>query len=133
MKINEIISEARYTGFNQQQLDFEKSKIDYQELNLLKQYKEELLQKLEQRGISPDLVGRGVTLDPPDNLSLQDKLDIYNSQCEAMKNKLKSDSKSFVQPGQQFQLDKKKMKQRSGPVKTMTGQEYMAQKDTGKV
>ena len=50
MKINEIINEARYTGYNQQQLDFEKSKLDYEELNLLKQYKEELLQKLEQIG-----------------------------------------------------------------------------------
>lgn len=125
MKINEVINEARYTGYNQQQLDVAKSNLDVQELNLLKQYKEELLQKLEQRGISPDLVGRGVALDPQDNLPLEAKLDIYRKQCDAIKDKLKSDSRSFLQPGQQFQQEKKRMKKMSGPVKTMSGDEYM--------
>lgn len=128
MRINDIISEARYTGYNQQQLDIAKSNLDAKELGLLKQHKEELLAKLELRGLSPDLVGRGVTLDPQDSLPLEAKLDIYRKQCEAIKDKLKADAQSFVQPGQQFQQDKKKMKQMSGPVRTMTGAEFMAQR-----
>lgn len=125
MRIKEIVNEARYTGYNQQQIDVAKSNLDARELNLLKQYKEELLAKLEQRGISPDLVGRGVSIDPPDHLPLASKLDIYRKQCAAIKEKLKSDSQSFVQPGAEFQQQKKKMKQMSGPVTTMTGDEYM--------
>ena len=39
------------------------------------------------------------------------------------------DTKSFVQPGAQHQQQLKKMKKLSGPVKTMTGAEYMAQQD----
>ena len=88
--------------------------------------------KLEMRGISPDMVGRGVTLDPPETWTLEQKLELYRSQTKAMKEKLKSDTRSFVQPGAQFQQQKKMMKQRSGPVKTMTGAEYMAQRELGK-
>lgn len=125
MRINEVIKEARYSGYNQQQFDVAKSNLDARELNLLKQYKEELLNKLEIRGISPDLVGRGVATDPQDSLPLATKLDIYRQQCNAIKDRLASDTKSFVQPGAEFQQQKKKMKQMSGPVTTMTGDEFM--------
>lgn len=131
MKINEIITEGRgpdrYSGYNPQQLAVVRSNLDAKELGLLKQYKEELLGKLEQRGISPDLVGKGVATDPQDSLPLQSKLDIYREQVRAVIDRLKSDRKSFMQPGQQFQQEKKKMKKMSGPVTTMTGTDYMAQ------
>ena len=123
MKINEVILEAR----TPQEFEIAKSNLDARELNLLKQYKEELLNRLEQRGISPDTVGKGVSLNPPESWPLQQKLQVYRDQTSAMKEKLKSDTRSFVQPGAQFQQQKKIMKQRSGPVKTMTGQEYMTQ------
>ncbi len=125
MRINEVINETRYRGYNQQQLDVAKSNLDARELNLLKQYKEELLAKLEMRGISPDLVGRGVATDPQESLPLQTKLAIYREQCKAIKDRLASDTKSFVQPGAEFQQQKKKMKAMSGPVITMTGDEFM--------
>ncbi len=125
MRINEVINETRYRGYNQQQLDVAKSNLDARELNLLKQYKEELLAKLEMRGISPDLVGRGVATDPQESLPLQTKLAIYREQCKAIKDRLASDTKSFVQPGAEFQQQKKKMKAMSGPVTTMTGDEFM--------
>ncbi len=125
MRIKEVINETRYRGYNQQQLDVAKSNLDARELNLLKQYKEELLAKLEMRGISPDLVGRGVATDQQENLPLQTKLAIYREQCKAIKDRLASDTKSFVQPGAEFQQQKKKMKAMSGPVTTMTGDEFM--------
>lgn len=125
MRIKEVINETRYKGYNQQQIDVAKSNLDARELNLLKQYKEELIAKLEMRGISPDLVGRGVATDPQENLPLQTKLAIYREQCKAIKDRLASDTKSFVQPGAEFQQQKKKMKQMSGPVTTMTGDEFM--------
>ena len=131
MRITEIIKESRYTGYNQQQFDIAKSNLDAKELNLLKQYKQELLNKLEIHGISPDMVGKGVTLDPPESWPLAQKLELYRSQTKAMKEKLKSDTRSFIQPGAQFQQQKKMMKQKSGPVKTMTGAEYMAQRELG--
>ena len=131
MKINEVITEGRgpdrYSGYNPQQLAVVRSNLDAKELGLLKQYKEELLQKLEQRGISPDLVGKGVGTDPQDSLPLQSKLDIYREQVRAIMDRLKSDRKSFMQPGQQYQKEKQKMRKMSSPVTTMTGADYMAQ------
>ena len=131
MKINEVITEGRgpdrYNGYNSDQLAVVRSNLDAKELGLLKQYKEELLQKLEQRGISPDLVGKGVSTDPQDNLPLQSKLDIYREQVRAIMDRLKSDRKSFMQPGQQYQKEKQKMRKMSSPVTTMTGADYMAQ------
>jgi hypothetical protein len=136
MRINEIVNESRSSKYDtlrsKEEFSIARSNLDARELNLLKQYKEELLNKLEQRGISPDIVGKGVTLDPPESWSLQQKLELYRSQTKAMKEKLQSDTRSFVQPGTQFQQQKKMMKQRSGPVKTMTGAEYMAQHELGK-
>ena len=134
MKINEIVFEGRYatTARSPQEFEIARSNLDARELNLLKQYKEELLAKLEMRGISPDMVGKGVANDPPEAWPLQQKLELYRDQTNAIKQKLKADTKSFVQPGAQFQQQKKLMKQRSGPVKTMTGAEYMAQRDIGK-
>lgn len=120
MKINEIISEGRgpnpYAGYTQQQFDIAKSNLDTKELNILKQYKEELLQKLEQRGISPDLVGSGVAVSPDDSYPLQTKLDIYRKQVQSILDRLKSDSKSFVQPGAQHAKQKQRMRKMSGPV-----------------
>jgi hypothetical protein len=131
MKINEVITEGRgpdrYRGYNAQQLAVVRSNLDAKELGLLKQYKEELLQKLEQRGISPDLVGKGVGTDPQDNLPLQSKLDIYREQVRVIMDRIKSDRKSFMQPGQQYQKEKQKMRKMSSPVTTMTGADYMAQ------
>jgi hypothetical protein len=136
MRINEIVNESRSSQYDtlrsKEEFSIARSNLDARELNLLKQYKQELLNKLEQRGISPDIVGKGVTLDPPESWSLQQKLELYRSQTKAMKDKLKSDTQSFVQPGAQFQQQKKMMKQKSGPVKTMTGAEYMAQRELGK-
>jgi hypothetical protein len=131
MKINEVITEGRspdrYSGYNSDQLAVVRSNLDARELKLLKQYKEELLQKLEQRGISPDLVGKGVSTDPQDNLPLQSKLDIYREQVRAIMDRLKSDRKSFMQPGQQYQKEKQRMRKMSSPVTTISGRDYMAQ------
>jgi hypothetical protein len=131
MKINEIINEGRgsnpYSGYSADQLAVVRSNLDAKELGLLKQYKEELLQKLEQRGISPDLVGKGVATDPQDSLPLQSKLDIYREQVRAIMDRLKSDRKSFMQPGQQYQKEKQKMRKLSSPVTTISGADYMAQ------
>jgi hypothetical protein len=131
MKINEVITEGRspdrYSGYNSDQLAVVRSNLDARELKLLKQYKEELLQKLEQRGISPDLVGKGVRTDPQDNLPLQSKLDIYREQVRAIMDRLKSDRKSFMQPGQQYQKEKQRMRKMSSPVTTISGRDYMAQ------
>lgn len=132
MRINEVIFEGRspdrYKGYSADQLAVVRSNLDVKELNLLKQYKEELLQKLEQRGISPDLVGKGVATDPPDNLPLQAKLDIYREQVRSIMDRLKSDRKSFMQPGQQYQKEKQKMRKLSSPVTTISGADYMAQR-----
>lgn len=132
MKINEIVTEGRgsnpYKGYSADQLAIVRSNLDAKELGLLKQYKEELLQKLEQRGISPDLVGKGVGTDPQDSLPLQDKLDIYRQQVRAIMDRLKSDRKSFMQPGQQYQKEKQKMRKMSSPVTTISGADYMAQR-----
>lgn len=131
MKINEVITEGRspdrYSGYNSDQLAVVRSNLDARELKLLKQYKEELLQKLEQRGISPDLVGKGVSTDPQDNLPLQSKLYIYREQVRAIMDRLKSDRKSFMQPGQQYQKEKQRMRKMSGPVTTISGRDYMSQ------
>lgn len=120
MKITEIIVEARgvnpYKNFTQQQIDTEKQNLDTQELEVLKRYKEELLQKLEQRGISPDLVGKGVAVNPDDSYPLNTQLELYRSQVRDMIDRLKQDSKSFMQPGQQYQKLKQKMRKMSGPV-----------------
>lgn len=111
---------------DQQRIDFKKSVLDYKELKLLKQYKEELLQKLEQHGINPDMVGRGVSVDPPETLPIQSKLEIYRSQTDQIKQRLKQDAQSFVNPTQRYQQLLRKQKKLSGPVTTMTGAEYMA-------
>lgn len=111
---------------DQQRIDFKKSTLDYQELKLLKQYKEELLQKLEQVGISPDMVGRGVSVDPPENLPLQTKLEVLRDQTNQIKQRLKQDRRSFTPPTQKYQQQIRKQKSLSGPVTTMTGAEYMA-------
>lgn len=131
MKINEIIVEGRPGKFDNlrspQEFEIAKSNLDARELNLLKQYKEELLGKLEQHGISPDLVGKGVTLDPPEAWPLQQKLELYRDQTNAIRQKLKMDTRSFMPPGAQAQLQKKKMRKMSGPVTTISGQDYMRQ------
>lgn len=122
MRATEFIVEIT----DQQRIDFKKSALDYQELKLLKQYKAELLQKLEQAGISPDMVGRGVSVDPPDNLPIQTKLEILRNQTSSIKQRLKQDAKSFLNPTQKYQQQLRKQKKLSGPVTTMTGAEYMA-------
>lgn len=131
MKINEIIVEGRPSKFDNlrspQEFEIAKSNLDARELNLLKQYKEELLAKLEQHGISPDLVGKGVTMNPPEAWPLQQKLELYRDQTNAIRQKLKMDTRSFMPPGAQSQLQKKKMRKMSGPVTTISGQDYMNQ------
>lgn len=123
MRANEfILNEVT----DQQRIDFKKSVLDYQEIKLLKLYKQELLQKLEQAGINPDMVGRGVSVDPKESLPIQTKLEIYRSQIEAIKQRLKQDATSFASPTKKYQQQRSIQRKLSGPVKTMTGQEYMA-------
>lgn len=128
MRAQEFITEVT----DQQRIDFRKSALDYQELKLLIQYKQELLQKLEAAGIGPDRVGRGVAVDPPANLPIESKLEILRSQTDAMKQRLQADAKSFVSPTQQYQQQKRRQRQMSGPVTTMTGAEYQAQQEKQK-
>lgn len=120
MKINEIVTEGRginpYSGFNQQQIDTEKQNLDVQELSVLKQYKQELLQKLEQRGISPDRVGKGVSVNPDESYPIKTQIELYSKQVRDIIQRLKQDSKSFVPPAQQYQKAKQKMRKMSGPV-----------------
>lgn len=125
MRAKEFITEIT----DQQRIDFQKSALDIKELNLLIQYKQELLQRLEAAGISADRVGRGVSVDPPPTLPLQSKLEILRSQTEAIKQRLRTDAKSFVSPTQQYQQQKRRQRQLSGPVTTMTGAEYQAQQE----
>lgn len=120
MKINEIISEARgvnpYKGFTQDQINLEKNTLDKAELELLRQYKEELLQKLDVRGIDPDRVGHGVSVSPDETLPINTQIEILRKQVNDIRTRLKQDSKSFVQPAQQYQKEKQKIKKMSGPV-----------------
>jgi hypothetical protein len=114
---------------DQQRIDFKRSALDYRELKLLIQYKQELLQKLEAQGISADLVGRGVAIDPPPNMPIQSKLEILRNQTQAIKQRLKSSAKSFASATQRYQQDRRRQRQMSGPVTTMTGAEYQAQQE----
>lgn len=125
MRAKEFITEIT----DQQRIDFQKSALDNKELKLLMQYKQELIQKLQAAGISPDLVGRGVTVDPQADMNIKDKLEILRSQVERIKQRLRADAKSFASPTQQYQQQKRRQRQMSGPVTTMTGAEYQAQQE----